>query len=219
MDRFVDTTARQMSKADRSDRTNGGTVTSIGEVGRRVASPPTSTRSAWNVTADDADRHRPQIRSPTSIVDRSSNSLSSCFQLCPAAGDTRTWGYAMLGGMSGVRAAAVVTCVVTAGLGGWFAVARWDQANKLATVASALGAVAAVGVAIWTALRGSPGRAGRARWIRVSGTGKAMATAPGSSAVSGVRGKPAGDVSLRVRDSGDAEAGGGGNAVSGVQLD
>jgi hypothetical protein len=125
----------------------------------------------------------------------------------------------MLKGMSGARVALMVTCVVVAGLGGWFAVAKWDQANKVATVASALGAVAAVGVAIWTALRGSPGRTGRPGRIRVTGTGKATATGTGTSAVSGVRGKPGGAGPLKVHDTGDAEADGGGSAVSGVHLD
>ncbi|NUT99309.1 MAG: hypothetical protein HOY78_45620 [Saccharothrix sp.] len=115
--------------------------------------------------------------------------------------------------------ALVVTCVVVAGLGVWFAVAKWDQTNKVATVASALGAVAAVGVALWTALRTSPSQSGRAGAIRVSGTGKATATGAGSSAVSGVRGK-AGDLGpVTARDTGDAEADGGGSAVSGVQID
>lgn len=121
--------------------------------------------------------------------------------------------------MSGARVALVVTCVVVAGLGVWFAVAQWDQANKVATVASALGAVAAVGVALWTALRTSPGRAGGPGAIRVSGTGRATATGPGSSAVSGVRGKAGGPGPVTARDTGDAEAEGGGSAISGVQID
>lgn len=114
---------------------------------------------------------------------------------------------------------AVVTCAVVAGLGVWFAVAKWDQADKVATVVSALGAVAAVGVALWTALRGSPGQAGGTGGVRLSGAGKAAATGPGSSAVSGVRAKAGGPGSVEVRDTGDAKASGGGSAVSGVHLD
>jgi hypothetical protein len=122
-------------------------------------------------------------------------------------------------GMSGARVSLLVTCAVVAGLGAWFAVAKWDQANKVATVASALGAVAAVGVALWTALRTSPNRSGRASSIRVSGTGKATATGTGSSAVSGMRGRAGDSGPVEVRDTGDAEADEGGSAVSGVRLD
>lgn len=124
----------------------------------------------------------------------------------------------MLKGMSGARVALAVTCVVVAGLGGWFAVASWDESDKVATVASALGAVAAVGVAIWTALRGSPGRAGRVRRIRVAGTGRATAGGSDSSAITGVRSNTGGASALKVRNTGDAEAADGGNAVSGVHL-
>lgn len=115
--------------------------------------------------------------------------------------------------------ALVLTCVMVAGLGGWFAVARWDQTNKVATVASALGAVAAVGIAIWTALRDSSGRPRRTGGIRAAGTGKATARGAGSSATTGVRGKSGGTGALSARDTGDAEAEGGGRAVTGVDGD
>ncbi|MEV6242482.1 hypothetical protein [Lentzea sp. NPDC051838] len=114
----------------------------------------------------------------------------------------------------------VLTCVMVAGLAGWFALAKWDQANKVATVASALGAVAAVGVAIWVALRSSPSQAERANSrIRVARTGDATAVGAGSSAITGVRANASDTTSLRVRDTGNAQADDGGNAVSGVRLD
>lgn len=124
----------------------------------------------------------------------------------------------MLEGMNRARVVLVVTCAVVAGLSGWFAVARWDQANKVATVASALGAVAAVGVAIWTVLRGSSGGAERVGRIRVSGTGTATAKGAGSSAVTGVHSNVGDVTAVNVRETGDAKAHGG-SAVSGVHLD
>ncbi|MFT7840726.1 hypothetical protein Q5530_31695 [Saccharothrix sp. BKS2] len=103
-----------------------------------------------------------------------------------------------------------LTCLCVAGLGGWFAVARWDDANKVAAFASALGAVAAVGVALWAALRTLPDLQ-----LDVRGTGLAQARG-GGSANSGVRGKATG--SVRVRDTGDAVADDG-DANSGARLD
>jgi cytosine/uracil/thiamine/allantoin permease len=124
----------------------------------------------------------------------------------------------MFKGMNGARVTLVVTCAVVAGLGVWFAVAKWDQANKAATVASALAAVAAVGVAVWTALRASSGRTGSRRTIRAAGTGKATATGAGSSAVSGVRGTAGNEGPVRARNTGEAQADDGGSAVTGVDL-
>ena len=46
--------------------------------------------------------------------------------------------------------ALLVTCVVVAGLGTWFALSRWARVGN---VASALVTVAAVGVAVWSAWR------------------------------------------------------------------
>jgi cytosine/uracil/thiamine/allantoin permease len=124
----------------------------------------------------------------------------------------------MFKGMNGARVTLVATCVVVAGLGVWFGVAKWDQANKAATVASALAAVAAVGVAVWTALRASSGPTGLRHTIRATGTGKATATGPGSSAISGVHGTAGNEGPVRARNTGDAQADGGGSAVSGVDL-
>ncbi|MFD9733570.1 hypothetical protein [Umezawaea sp. NPDC059074] len=101
------------------------------------------------------------------------------------------------------RAVVVITCLVTAGLGVWFAVASWDSANKVAVIASALAAVAAVGVAVWAGLR-TGGR------IVVSDTGDATA-GPGGRANTGVRGA----TSARVKRTGNARAGG--DANTGVE--
>ncbi len=113
------------------------------------------------------------------------------------------------------RIAILVTCVLVAGLGGWLAILRWDDANKVATSVSALGAVAAVGVAVWAVVRAP----GTGRSIVVSETGRANATSHGK-AVTGVSAKAGKDVgSIRMERTGDAQASGGGDAVSGVELD
>lgn len=122
-------------------------------------------------------------------------------------------------GMNWARVALAVTAVVVAGMGGWFAVAKWDQANRVATVFSALGAVAAVGVAIWAALRGSSSQTVHSGSVRVGGTGMAKATGAGSNALSGVRSKAGAAGLLKLRDTGDADAAAGGSAVSGIHLD
>ncbi|XVS67809.1 hypothetical protein ACQPYE_17720 [Actinosynnema sp. CA-299493] len=113
--------------------------------------------------------------------------------------------------MNTERAALLLTCLVVAALGGWFALARWDDANKVAAIASALGAVAAVGVAVWAALRTSAA----SRSVVVRRTGRAEARG-GGAANSGVRGRMQGRV--RVDRTGDALADDG-DANSGVRLD
>ncbi|MGW0520756.1 hypothetical protein [Crossiella sp. NPDC003009] len=105
----------------------------------------------------------------------------------------------------------IITFLAVAGLLVWLAVIRWEDANKIATAASALGAVAAVGVAVWTALR-SPKAGGS---IRVSGTGKATASG-GGSANTGFRGKSG--TTADVRNTGEAKANGG-DASTGIRLD
>jgi hypothetical protein len=113
------------------------------------------------------------------------------------------------------RLVLIVSCLVVTALGGWFAVARWDDTNKVATVASALGAVAAVGVAVWAALRTPSSR----KSVMVSDTGRATATFRGR-AITGASGIASRiDGSVQVERTGDAEASGGGDAVSGAQLD
>lgn len=109
------------------------------------------------------------------------------------------------------RAVLLLTCLVVAALGGWFALARWDDANKVAAIASALGAVAAVGVAVWAALRTST--SGPSVIVRRTGRSEARG---GGAANSGVRGRVRGPV--RVDGTGDALADGG-DANSGARLD
>jgi hypothetical protein len=115
-----------------------------------------------------------------------------------------------VGGVNAGRVVLVLSCVVVGALGAWFAVARWDDANKVAAVASALGAVVAVGVAVWAALRTAPGNA-----ITVRRTGRAEARG-GGSATTGVRGRV--DGTVRVERTGDAVSDGG-DATTGVRLD
>jgi hypothetical protein len=117
-------------------------------------------------------------------------------------------------GVTVSRVAAVVTCVVVAGLGVWFVVA-WAHADRLAVVVSALAAVATVGLGVWAAVRGS----GSGWSIRVLGTGRARA-GRGGGANSGVRGGIGkGGGSVRAQNTGDADASGGGDANTGVRWD
>jgi hypothetical protein len=106
------------------------------------------------------------------------------------------------------RVVLVITLLLVAALGAWFAVVRWEDANKVATAASALGAVAAVGVAVWAAMR-SPRPEGR---VRVRGTGSAVARGGGSANTGVIGGGTA-----QVRNTGDAEADGG-DANTGVRM-
>lgn len=104
----------------------------------------------------------------------------------------------------------MVTGLMVAGLGVAFAVLARDRAGRIATVVSALAAVAAVGVAVWAALPG------RRSGVVVRDTGKATATG-GGVAVSGVRGAAVDTPGhIEVDHTGDAQANGGGDAVSGV---
>jgi hypothetical protein len=115
-------------------------------------------------------------------------------------------------GMSTRRVVLVVTCVIVAVLATVLVGLTWDQANKVATSVSALAAVAAVGVGVWTALSSAPVR------IRVVRSGRTVSGAKGK-AVSGVR-APADGVRERidVERSGKSDASTGGHAVSGVDL-
>jgi len=106
------------------------------------------------------------------------------------------------------RVVLVMTCVVVAVLGCVFAVSQWDTASRIATLASALAGVAAVGIGIWAAL---PGTSPSGIVVRNTGAAK---TAGAGSAVSGYHGsRPQGPVTLE--QTGDAEATGDGDAVSG----
>ncbi|GAA3129838.1 hypothetical protein [Streptosporangium carneum] len=116
--------------------------------------------------------------------------------------------------MGARRGVLAVTCVVVAVFGVVFTVIRWEQADRIATAVSALGALAAVGVAVWAAL---PGTGTRTR-VRVSGTGKAV-SGPGGQAVTGVSGAVAAAAGeIVVERTGDADASEGGDATSGVRL-
>jgi hypothetical protein len=55
--------------------------------------------------------------------------------------------------MRKARAAAIATGVVTMGLLVWLTVAKWEEADRVAIIASAVGAVTAAGIAIWAVLR------------------------------------------------------------------
>jgi hypothetical protein len=114
-------------------------------------------------------------------------------------------------GMGTRRVVLVMTCVIVAALAVVLTVLQWEQANKVATSASALAGVAAVGVAVWAAIRGSSAR------VQVSNTGKAT-SGPGGKAVTGMSGSVAGADEVVVDKTGDADASGGGDASSGVQL-
>jgi hypothetical protein len=105
----------------------------------------------------------------------------------------------------------------TAGVVGVLAVVlallRWDSANKIAVVVSALAAVAAVGVAIWAALPAMSPRQG----MRVSRTGGTVAGlgSPANPEVSGTGDSLPGD--LRVERTEDPEASDGRDASTGIR--
>lgn len=87
----------------------------------------------------------------------------------------------------------------------------------MATVVSALVAVAALGVAVWAALP-----APRSRGLRVTDTGEARART-GGIAVSGLTALATGGTgsdlaTVEVEHTGPADATGGGDATSGVRL-
>jgi hypothetical protein len=113
------------------------------------------------------------------------------------------------------RVALSVTFVVVAGLLVWLMMVEWSSASEIATVVSALAAVAAVGVAVWAALPG----AGEGGGAQASRTGRAVARGK-SIAVSGlvVSGRRSSG-RFEARRTGDADASGGGEATSGVRLD
>ncbi|MGZ3143405.1 hypothetical protein ACVDFE_15715 [Lentzea chajnantorensis] len=113
------------------------------------------------------------------------------------------------------RTSLVVTLLAVAGLGFWFAIARWEDANKVAAIASALGAIAAVGIAIWAALINRS----RASQMIISGTNDAETHGEGD-ANTGLQGKTSKMIgSVEVRNTGKATATGGGHANTGIRLD
>jgi pyruvate/2-oxoacid:ferredoxin oxidoreductase beta subunit len=113
------------------------------------------------------------------------------------------------------RAVLIMTSLLVTALGVWFAVARWDSANRLATIVSALGAAAAVGVAVWAALRAPQPR----RSVVVSDTGPAVADSGGAAITGMSRKTDSDDAAVRVERTGRADASDGGDAVTGIQID
>jgi len=108
----------------------------------------------------------------------------------------------------------LVTCLVVAALAVWLAIAKWDNASKVATSISTLAAVAAVGVGLLAAW---PGVSSGAR-ARASRTGRAVARDRGT-ATTGITGSVGHEsADIRVDRTGDAEASDGGEATSGIRL-
>jgi hypothetical protein len=103
--------------------------------------------------------------------------------------------------------------LVVAALAAIFALAGWDQADRIAIVVAGLVAVAALGVAVWAALPGE-----RSAGMRVSHTGSARATKRGI-ATTGMSGTAHPARPVEVEHTGPADASEGGEATSGVHLD
>lgn len=124
--------------------------------------------------------------------------------------------------MDGRKSAVVATAGAVTVLAVVLAVVRWDDANKIASSVSALAGIAAVGVGVWAALRGTADGGNpsgtRGGSLHVSRTGRAVA-GRGSRANTGVTGS--GDAlpaEVRVEHTGDAEASDEGEADSGIRL-
>jgi hypothetical protein len=113
--------------------------------------------------------------------------------------------------MTSRRVVILLTGMTVAALGLVFTFTQWDDASRVATIASAVASVAAVGVAVWAAL--PSGGAG----VRATRTGSATATGTASQANSGAMGTAATTLGPAVLDrTGDANASGGGVANTGV---
>lgn len=116
--------------------------------------------------------------------------------------------------MTGRRMTLLATCLVVAALAVWFAIAKSDNASKMATFISTLAAVAAVGVGLLAAW---PGVSSGTR-ARASRTGRAVGRG-GGTATTGIIGSAGHEsADLRVDRTGDAEASDGGEATSGIHL-
>lgn len=104
----------------------------------------------------------------------------------------------------------LITGLLVAVLATSFVVLRWDSADRIATAVSALAGLAGVGVALWAALPGA--RSG----VRARQTGATRARGSGY-ANSGID-APSGDATpIEVSRTGDATAGDGGQAISGIR--
>ncbi|WP_156959721.1 hypothetical protein [Nocardia sp. BMG51109] len=110
------------------------------------------------------------------------------------------------------RWALFVTCLVAAGLTAWLASVESGRADTIAQSVSAVFAVAAVGVAVWAALR-PVDRRGPAVTARKTGS----AVAVRGESISGVQAPPGASGTLESMESGDAIAVDG-RAVSGTQI-
>jgi hypothetical protein len=117
--------------------------------------------------------------------------------------------------MSNRRWALLATCVMVAGVGAVFAVAQWDVANRVATMASALGAVAAVGIAVWAALPSRRSTSNGPDVVRAERTGDAVSGRSGV-ATSGIRDRGQSGGSLEAKRTGASDATRGGDATSGI---
>jgi hypothetical protein len=115
------------------------------------------------------------------------------------------------GHMGAQRVVVVVTSGVVAVLAVVLVALRWDSANKVAVVVSALAAVAAVGVGIWAAL--PRGGTRTALWVSRTGNAKAGVTGSANSGVESPAAALPHDVN--VTRTGGSE---GGNANTGVRL-
>src|SRR5690348_13501351 len=77
--------------------------------------------------------------------------------MCGCTFDTQTCdtirGCCDSAGMRRARAAAIATGILVVGMLVWLTVAQWELANRVATIASAVGTVAAAGIAIWAVWR------------------------------------------------------------------
>ncbi len=97
------------------------------------------------------------------------------------------------------RLVLLVTGLTVAALAATLAVVQWELADRIASAASAIAGVAAVGVAVWAALPAASVS------IRVLHTGKAAAGL-GGSATSGLSGPRVGlPATIHVEGTGDGE--------------
>ncbi|MFD4411117.1 hypothetical protein [Streptomyces sp. NPDC058475] len=116
--------------------------------------------------------------------------------------------------MSARRVALMATASAVAVLGVVLTVVRWDDANKMAVVVSALAAVAAVGISVWAAL---PGGSSRGQGWQASRTGRAVASQQGQANTGISTPATSAPTVVEVNNTGDAEATGG-DANSGVRI-
>ncbi|KJY26503.1 hypothetical protein [Streptomyces sp. NRRL S-495] len=113
--------------------------------------------------------------------------------------------------MSGQQRVVVgVTGLAVGVLAGVFCFLSWDRANQVAGIVSALVAVLALGVAVWTVMAGTGGGS-----VRVSETGSATAKGQGSRANSGLATSGGTRGEMVVERTGDVNSEDGGIASTG----